>query len=351
MKSLNSSTSRALASLVLVATLVFALVGLPVRVNAQSKTFAKFTPGASTAITVVPTVPVGAGVRSSLTVQNVGSVNVGLGGTSAITYATGIQLAPSQQIVCSGDSDNLFAIAASSTADLRVVATYTQQRVASIPQCVISRLNTTGVTNTAAANTVPMSDGTNTVPGNVIFKMLTSAVTANSTACTDASGSLAITSNATGLGNVFRCDGSNYQLLANYADRASETDSVTVATTSNTDTYVLAPFAGTLIGVDFSGIDTLAANDTNYITFSLTNLGQAGAGTNPMLAATAANTTQVTGGTAITALTKRSLTLNGTGSNLIVAAGDRLRLRFAATGTLANTVTGSKAVLRFTRLS
>jgi hypothetical protein len=33
------------------------------------------------------------------------------------------------------------------------------------------------------------------------------------------------------------------------------------------------------------------------------------------------------------------LTLNGTAANLVVAAGDRLRIRAAASGTLANTVT------------
>ena len=123
----------------------------------------------------------------------------------------------------------------------------------------------------------------------------------------------------------------------------------TIATTGNADAYMLAPFAGILTSVDFSGIDALAANDTNYITFSITNLGQAGAGSTAMLAATDANTTKATGGTAIVANGKRSLTLNGTAANLVVAAGDRLLIRAAATGTLANTVTGSVALGRFVR--
>ena len=58
-----------------------------------------------------------------------------------------------------------------------------------------------------------------------------------------------------------------------------------------------------------------------------------------MLAATDPNTTKATGGTGIAANTVRSLTLNGTVANLVVAAGDRIRIRAAATGTLANTVT------------
>jgi hypothetical protein len=58
-----------------------------------------------------------------------------------------------------------------------------------------------------------------------------------------------------------------------------------------------------------------------------------------VLAATAANTTQVTGGSALVANGRRDLALNGTAANLVVARGDRLRVRAAATGTLANTVT------------
>ena len=124
-------------------------------------------------------------------------------------------------------------------------------------------------------------------------------------------------------------------------------DSATITTTGNTDTYIIAPINGTLIEVDFSGVDALAANDTNYITFSITNLGQDGAGTTALLAATDANTTKATGGSAISANTKRSLTLNTTSGNTQVAVGDRLRIRAAATGTLANTVTFPTYMLRF----
>lgn len=113
----------------------------------------------------------------------------------------------------------------------------------------------------------------------------------------------------------------------------------TITTTGNSDVYFIVPAAGTLSTALFSGVDALAANDTNYITFTITNLGLAGSGSAAMLAATDANTTKATGGTALSANTRRTLTLNGTAANLVVAAGDRIRIRAAATGTLANTVT------------
>ncbi len=140
-------------------------------------------------------------------------------------------------------------------------------------------------------------------------------------------------------------------LLSAYADEARQTSEKTVATTGNTDAYVIAPFAGTLTGIDFSGVDVLAAHDSNYITFSVTNLGQAGAGSAAMLAASDANTTKATGGTALAANTKRSLTLTATAADLVVAKGDRIRVRAAATGTLANTVTFAVFSLYFTRTS
>lgn len=122
----------------------------------------------------------------------------------------------------------------------------------------------------------------------------------------------------------------------------------TIATTGNSDVFVIVPADGVLSGADFSGVDALTANDSNFITFSITNLGQAGAGTTAMLAATDANTTKSTGGSALVANSRRSLTLNGTAANLVVVAGDRLRLRAAATGTLANTVTFPVYNLTFT---
>jgi hypothetical protein len=112
-----------------------------------------------------------------------------------------------------------------------------------------------------------------------------------------------------------------------------------IATTGDTDEYVIAKKSGSLIGVDFSSLAALAANDTNYVTFEITNLGQAGAGSVAMLAATDPNTTKATGGSALVANSKRQLVLHGTAANLVVVEGDRLRIRAAATGTLAGAVT------------
>src|SRR3990167_9049295 len=88
------------------------------------------------------------------------------------------------------------------------------------------------------------------------------------------------------------------------------TEGKTIATTGNIDWHIIAPISGQLSEVDFSGTDALAANDTNYITFSITNLGRGGAGTTAMLQASDANTTKATGGTAIAADTVRELLIS-----------------------------------------
>lgn len=129
--------------------------------------------------------------------------------------------------------------------------------------------------------------------------------------------------------------------------RYSQAGITTIATTGNTDEYVTVPCNGVLSEVCFAGVDALAANDTNFITFTITNLGQAGSGTTVMLAATDVNTTKATGGTALAANTKRLLTVNATAANLVVAKCDRLRIRAAASGTLANTVTKPTYLLTF----
>lgn len=140
---------------------------------------------------------------------------------------------------------------------------------------------------------------------------------------------------------------SRTELSAAAGSKTQMASPATIATTSNTDAYVIVPETGTVTSIDFSGVDALAANDTNYITFSVTNLGQSGAGSTAILAATDANTTKATGGAALAANTKRSLTLHGTAANLAVTQGDRLRIRAAATGTLANTVTFPSYMLRY----
>jgi hypothetical protein len=112
-----------------------------------------------------------------------------------------------------------------------------------------------------------------------------------------------------------------------------------IATTGNTDEYLIVPKTGKVIAAYFSSLAALATHEDNHVTFSITNLGQAGAGTAAILAATAANTTDTTGGTALAANTKRSLALTSTAADLNVTEGDRLLVRFAAAGTLAGAVT------------
>ena len=144
----------------------------------------------------------------------------------------------------------------------------------------------------------------------------------------------------------------NYAQRVNFLDIFLYTEPVnfespTIATTGNTDVYFLAPRTMTLQSVYFSALDALAASDTNYITFSITNLGQTGAGSNALLGAVNANTTKVTGGSAIVANTKKTLTISTVANDLQVIQGDRIRIRAAATGTLANTVTFPNYLLIF----
>lgn len=122
----------------------------------------------------------------------------------------------------------------------------------------------------------------------------------------------------------------------------------TIATTGNSDFYVIVPANGRLSEALFSGIDALAASDTNFITWTITNLGQAGAGTAAMLAGGNPNTTRVTGGSALAANTKRSLVVSSVAADIRVQAGDSLRIRAAVTGTLpGGGVTGARYLLTF----
>lgn len=112
-----------------------------------------------------------------------------------------------------------------------------------------------------------------------------------------------------------------------------------IATTSDTDEYLIVAKTGKVTAAVFQSLASLSAHDTNYVTFSITNLGAAGSGTTALLAATAANTTKATGGTALAASTLRTLTLTSTAADLAVTENDILRVRFAASGTLAGAVT------------
>lgn len=112
-----------------------------------------------------------------------------------------------------------------------------------------------------------------------------------------------------------------------------------IATTSTTDTYFQVPKSGRVISIKFTSLAALSASDSNYITWSVTNLGQAGAGSTALLATSDLNTTKSTGGVAISATSSKSLVLHGTTANLDVVEGDVIRIRATATGTLAGAVT------------
>ena len=122
----------------------------------------------------------------------------------------------------------------------------------------------------------------------------------------------------------------------------------TIATTGNTDDFIVAPCTGNLLDIHIQSA-ALAASDTNYITYTVTNLGAAAGGSTAMLAASDANTTKATGGSALVANAKRTLTKNATAANLAVTEGDVLRIRAAATGTLVGTVANTRGVAIFER--
>jgi hypothetical protein len=121
----------------------------------------------------------------------------------------------------------------------------------------------------------------------------------------------------------------------------------TIATTGVQESTLIAKFAGVLTAVQFVAKDALAASDTNFVLFTVVNRG-AGGGSTAMLAVSAANGTQVTGGAAIAPYVKRSLTLNATPANLVVNAGDTISVISTVTGTLANAVTAPSFLLTIT---
>lgn len=182
------------------------------------------------------------------------------------------------------------------------------------------------------------------IGGKLIFFYTSAIAVGDAVPTTAVAGSWCLTTNVAGKGQLFISDGSNWQ---DYFSVKVVAVIATVPTAAgNTDIYTAAPFTGKLLGVIASFTDALTTNDTNYVTFSLANITQASAA---MLAATDANTTKATGGTALAANTARSLTLHGTAGNLATTAYDRLRFRVAGSGTLANTLTNGLIVFVYQR--
>jgi len=144
----------------------------------------------------------------------------------------------------------------------------------------------------------------------------------------------------------------------NYAQRVNFPDiflytfpqnatTATIATTGTTNGYFIAPYNMTLSQAIFSGGQSLAASDTNYITFTITNLAQDGLTSTAMLAAVDANTTKATGGTALILDIPRTFTISTSANALQVRQGDRINVAATVTGTLANTVVFPNYMLIF----
>lgn len=96
--------------------------------------------------------------------------------------------------------------------------------------------------------------------------------------------------------------------------------------------------------------DALTASDTNYVKFGLVNK-QTGAGTQVLVDDTlAANSTKVTGGSALVAYAGRDLTLATltVGTERDVTGGHTLQFLATVVGTLANTLRSSQLILEFT---
>lgn len=122
--------------------------------------------------------------------------------------------------------------------------------------------------------------------------------------------------------------------------KQSTPGTTSIATTGDTDEYLIAEKTGKVVAAVFSSLAALAAHDTNYFSFEIANLGQDGNGSNAILGAVDGNTTKSTGGAALSANTKRALILNTDMTKLDVTEGDRLRLRAkSGGGTLAGAVT------------
>jgi len=116
----------------------------------------------------------------------------------------------------------------------------------------------------------------------------------------------------------------------------------TIATTGSSSAYFIAPYDMNLSQVYFASENGLAANDTNYVTWTLTNLGPSASGSalsTAMLAATDANTTKATGGSLIAGETPGELTVNSDVNNTQVFRGQLLKITATVTNTLGNTVT------------
>lgn len=131
----------------------------------------------------------------------------------------------------------------------------------------------------------------------------------------------------------------------NSAKSAAQVKTITISRNlgdiSATGEFRLPPCPGHLgkvTAVRFVTSTNLTASDTNYWTFALENKGNDGTGTEAVLAATDANTTKATGGSALDTDTPRSFTLHGTAANLDTLAGAVLVLTVTKTASATTMV-------------
>ena len=110
----------------------------------------------------------------------------------------------------------------------------------------------------------------------------------------------------------------------------------TISATTTFPPIVMPPAAGTIVNMRLASKDALAQSDSAYYTFSAVNKGPSGGGSTALLAATDANTTKLTGGSAIAAYVARQLTLTGTTANLNTAASDAIVFTATKTGSPTN---------------
>lgn len=105
------------------------------------------------------------------------------------------------------------------------------------------------------------------------------------------------------------------------------------------DILVACPsYAATVSRIALVVTTTVAADDTNYWTFSALNKGPSGSGTTALLTASDLNTTKDTGGSGLTNYVARAMTLHGTSANLNTAANDVLVFTATKTASAANLV-------------
>jgi hypothetical protein len=128
---------------------------------------------------------------------------------------------------------------------------------------------------------------------------------------------------------------------------ATRTVSRSAAAISATTNFlpIVAPVTGVVSAATFLGDTVVGTDNTNYWTFSITNLGQANAGTQAILGAVAGNTTKATGGNALAINVPLPLTLALT--TLAVNKGDVLIVAITKTAA-ATTIANAHVSLDFT---